>query len=164
MVGLLLSYLNTPILKAWGSASRAQRPLTTVIVKRQLPSLRGTTSRNNGKSAWNGSRFEHICAFYVEITNIHVVKLKISCYNRDLDRSVWVCCPNALGLVRTVRQIARANALGIWLPVSHAPLCIGTNPSKTGRNPLNILWCNYAKLQENWMYKNELGISHDKHA
>ena len=30
-------------------------------------------------------------------------------------------------------------ALGIWLPVSHAPSCIGTtNPSRTGLNPLNI--------------------------
>ena len=29
--------------------------------------------------------------------------------------------------------------LGIWLPVSHAPSCIGTtNPSRTGLNPLNI--------------------------
>ena len=32
------------------------------------------------------------------------------------------------GLVRTVRQIPRANALGIWLPVSHAPSCIGQKP------------------------------------
>ena len=44
-------------------------PLTTGIVRRQVPSLRGTTWRSNGRSAWNGSRF--ICAFYVEITNIH---------------------------------------------------------------------------------------------
>ena len=29
--------------------------------------------------------------------------------------------------------------LGIWLPVSHAPSCIGTtNPSRTGLNPLNL--------------------------
>ena len=83
VVGLLLSYLNTPMLKAWGSASRAQRPLTTGIVRRQFPSLRGTTWRNNGRSAWNGSSFEYICAFYAEITNIHGVKLKMSCYNRD---------------------------------------------------------------------------------
>ena len=137
MVGLLLPYINTPISKAWGSASRAQRPLTTGIVRRQFPSFRGTTWRNNGRSAWNGSRFEHICTFYVAITNIHGVKLKMSCYIRDLDRSVGVCCPNALGLVRTVRQIPRAIALGIWLPVSHAPSCIGTtNPSRTGLNPL----------------------------
>ena len=39
--------------------------------------------------------------------------------------------------MRTVRQIPRANALGIWLPVSHAPSCIViTNPSRTGLNPL----------------------------
>ena len=31
-------------------------------------------------------------------------------------------------------------ALGIWLPVSHAPSCIGTtNPSRTGLNPLSLL-------------------------
>ena len=129
-VGFILPHFNTPILKTWGSASRAQRPLTTGIVRWQFPSLRGTTWRNNGRSAWNSSRFEHICAFYVEITNIHGVKLKMSCHNRDSDRSVGVCCPNALGLVWTVRQI--------WLPVSHAPSCIGTtNPSRTGLNPLN---------------------------
>ena len=39
--------------------------------------------------------------------------------------------------MRTVRQIPRANALGIWLPVSHAPSCIvTTNPSTTGLSPL----------------------------
>ena len=53
------------------------------IVRLQFPSLRGTTWRNNGRSAWNGSRFEHIRAFYVDITNIDGVKLKMSCYNRD---------------------------------------------------------------------------------
>ena len=36
----------------------------------------------------------------------------MSCYNRDYDRSVEVCCPNALGLVRTVRQIPRATPSG----------------------------------------------------
>ena len=42
--------------------------------------------------------------------------------------------------MRTVRQIPRANALGIWLPVSHAPSCIViTNPSRIGLNPLNKL-------------------------
>ena len=81
-VEIVKTNLNTPIWKAWGSASRAQRPLPTGIVRRQFPSLRGTTWRNKGRSAWNGSRFEHICAFYVEITNIQGVKLKMSCYNR----------------------------------------------------------------------------------
>ena len=65
--------------KAWGSASRAQSPLTTGPLSWQFPSLRGTTWRNTGRSAWNGSHFEHICVFYVEITNIHRVKLKVSC-------------------------------------------------------------------------------------
>ena len=45
--------------------------------------------------------------------------------------------PNACRLVRTVCQIPRANALGIWLPASHTPLCIATtNPSRTCLNPL----------------------------
>ena len=39
-VGLLLTYLNTPILKAWANASRAQRHLTTGKVRRHFPSLR----------------------------------------------------------------------------------------------------------------------------
>ena len=82
-VEIVLRNLNTPIWKACGSASRAQCPLMTGIVRRQFPSLRGTTWRNNGRSAWNGSPFEHIRAFYVEITNIDGMKLKMSCYNRD---------------------------------------------------------------------------------
>ena len=108
-VEIVKTNLNTPIWKAWGSATRAQRPLPTGIVRRQFPSLRGTTWRNKGRSAWNGSRFEHICAFYVEITNIQGVKLKMSCYNRDWDRSVGVCCPSALGLVRTAQQTHNLN-------------------------------------------------------
>ena len=51
---------------------------------RYCEALRDTTWRNNGRSAWNGPRFDHICAFYVEITNIHTVKLKMSCYNREM--------------------------------------------------------------------------------
>ena len=36
------------------------------------------------------------------------------------------------GVVRTVRQIPRAKAHGIWLPVSHAPSCIvTTNPDRS---------------------------------
>ena len=38
------------------------------------------------------------------------------------------CCRNALGLLRTALQITRPNGLGIWLPFSHAPLCIVTIP------------------------------------
>ena len=48
------------------------------------------TWRNNGSSAWNGSRFKHICAFYVEITNSPRVKLKMSCYNHDYNMTVWI--------------------------------------------------------------------------
>ena len=36
----------------------------------------------------------------------------MSCYNYDLDRSVGVCCHNAFGLVRTVRQIPPATPSG----------------------------------------------------
>ena len=32
-------------------------------LRHPAPSLRGITWRNKGRSAWNGSRFEHICAF-----------------------------------------------------------------------------------------------------
>ena len=138
VVGLLLLYSNRTILKAWGSASRAQRPLTTGIVRQQFSSLRGTPFHNNGRSMWNDSRFKHICAFYMEITNIHRVKLKMSCYNCDYDWSVGVCCYNALGLVRTVHQSLWAKAFRIWLLVLHPPLCIVTrNPSRTGLNPLD---------------------------
>ena len=137
-VEIVKTNLNTPIWNAWGSASRAQRPLPTGIVRRQFPSSRVTTWRNNGSIARETALASStIIVFEVEITNIHRAKLKTSCYNRDQDRSVGVCCHNALGLVRTVRQIPRANALGIWLPVSHAPSCIvTTNPSRTGLNPL----------------------------
>ena len=58
-VEIIKTNLNTPIWKAWGSASRVQRPLPTGIVRRQFPSVRGTTWRNNGSSTRNGSRFEH---------------------------------------------------------------------------------------------------------
>ena len=125
-----------PLSKVWGSESWARRPLPTGIVRRQLPSLRSTTWRNNGSSTRNGSCFEH----HIHILNgeyIHGVKLKMSCYNRDQDRSVGVCCHNALGLVRRVRQIPRPIGLRIWLPVSHAPSSIvTTTPSTTGLNPL----------------------------
>ena len=77
MLELLLPYSNTPILKAWGSTSQAHCPLTKGIVRQQFPSLRGTMLRDNGRSMWNCSHFKHICAFYVEITNIHKVKLKV---------------------------------------------------------------------------------------
>ena len=57
----------------------------------------------------------------MENTNIHQVKLKISCYNRDSNWFVRVCCHNAVGLVLTVQQIPRPNGLGISLSVSHTP-------------------------------------------
>ena len=49
-------------------------------------------------------------------------------------------CYNALGLMRTVVLIPRANALGFRLPVSHAPSCIvTTNPSRNITNVLPFL-------------------------
>ena len=58
--------------------------------------------------------------------------------------------------MRTVRQIPRAIALGIWLPVSHAPSCIvTTNPSTTGLNPLISCWTTYdfALMMNNLKFK-----------
>ena len=61
---LILTASNTSILKLWGSASRAQRPLKTGIVSRQFPFLRGTTWRNNRSSKWNSSRREPEIRFF----------------------------------------------------------------------------------------------------
>ena len=92
LVGLLLPYLNSAILKAWSCALGAQRPSTTGIVRRQIPLLNGTTWRNNGTTAWNGFRFEHIFDFYVEITNIHVlcitIKICHESFTSDLNQLV----------------------------------------------------------------------------
>ena len=48
--------LNAPIIKVWGRAPRAQRPLMTGNV---TPVVRSTTWRNNDSSTRNGSRFEY---------------------------------------------------------------------------------------------------------
>ena len=56
---IILIVFNTHISKVWGSASRAQRPLPTGIVRRQFPLLTGTMWRNNAGSTRNGSGFEH---------------------------------------------------------------------------------------------------------
>ena len=83
----------------------------TGIVRRQFPSLRGTTWRNNGRRMWNGSRFEHICAIYVEITNIHG-------WN-------WKC---------HVIIIIKTDLSGFVVPM-HSDLC--EQYVTTGLNPLN---------------------------
>ena len=55
-------------------------------------------------------------------------------FNRDLDRSVGFCSGNALGLVRTVRQIPRPLGLVIETSCSHAPsYIVATNPSSKTR-------------------------------
>ena len=64
----------------------------------------------------------------------------MSCYNRDLDRSVGVCFSNALGLVRTVRQISRATPSGFDFLFRTRPRALGKQPPpppRTGLNPLN---------------------------
>ena len=53
-----------------------------------IPIVKG---HHNGQSAWNGSHLEHISAFYMEITNIHGVKWKMSCFNHiKIDLSGFV--------------------------------------------------------------------------
>ena len=83
-----LLHLNMPVLKVWGCTLRAQRPLTTGIVRQRFPSLRhvkGTTWCNDGRSSWNGSRFEQHSHVYVENTSIHRVRVKWKCHGI----SVW---------------------------------------------------------------------------
>ena len=74
----------------------------------------------------------------MEITNIHGVKLKMSCYNRDKDRFWRGLLSQCTRACANSMSNPSGYTLGIWLPVSHAPSCIGTtNPSRTGLNPLN---------------------------
>ena len=120
------------ILKAWGSDSRAQRPLTTGIVRRQFPSLRGTTWRNSGRSTWNGL-------------------IALSTYAPFTWRLLTFMGCNLFCHVIIFRgllsQCTQACALGIWLLVSHAPFSIGTtNPSRTGLKPLNQLWYIWVRI------------------
>ena len=101
----------------------------------------------------------------MENTNIHEVKLKMSCYNRHLSWSVGVCCHNALRLVQTVHQIARPVSLRIWLPVSHTPSCIGaTTRFITGLNLLInldicILHSRLTRFRELWCPLDSFGIT-----
>ena len=81
--GRILFYLNTPIVKVWGNSSRTQHPLRSGTVRRQCPSLKGTTWCNKGRVSASRTIF----AFYVENTNIHRMKWKMLCYNLVYDRS-----------------------------------------------------------------------------
>ena len=89
----------------------------------------------------------------------------MSCYNRDLNWSVGVCCHNALGLVQIVHQIARPVSLRIWLPVSHTPSCIGaTTRLITSLNPLInsdicILHSRLTRFRELWCPLDSYGIT-----
>ena len=96
--------LNTPELQVRVSASRALRPLPAGIARRHFSWLGATRDVTMGVARETALASSTIFLFYMENTDIHELKLKTSCYNRDWDRSVGVCCHNALGLVRTVRQ------------------------------------------------------------
>ena len=56
------------------------------------------------------------------------MKLKMSWYNRDEDRTSGVCRHDALGLVQAVHQIPRPNGLRIWLPDSTLPRALWQTP------------------------------------
>ena len=81
--GRILFYLNTPIVKVWGNSSRTQHPLRSGTVRRQCPSLKGSTWCNKGRVSASRTIF----VFYVENTNIHRMKWKMLCYNLVYDRS-----------------------------------------------------------------------------
>ena len=129
-------HLNTSIWKVQSIASRAQRPLTTALWNNNFPSLRGAPWRNNGSSTRNGSRFDlddrHLSEEYGhpwgEIKNVMFwLWLKPIC--RGLLSQCTRACANST-------SNPSGYAVGIWLPVSHAPSCIvTTNPSRAGLNP-----------------------------
>ena len=113
---ILLKDLNTPILKVQGSALWAQHPLTAGSVRRQFPSLRNTTWRNNGSSTRNGFRFEyHIRILRGESWHSlgEIENIMLSSWLRPTCR----CLLSQYSLMRTVREIPQPNGLGIWLPI-----------------------------------------------
>ena len=137
-------HLNTSIWKVQGIASRAQRPLTA-LWDNNFPSLRGDTWRNNGSSTRNGSRFDlddrHLSGEYGhpwgEIKNV-----MLWLWLRPICRGLLSQC---------TRASANGYAVGIWLPVSHAPSCIVT--TRAGLNPTNKIYshnnCNTNENIEN---------------
>ena len=129
-------HLNTSIWKVQGIASRAQRPLTTALWDNNFPSVRGATWRHNGSSTRNGSRFDlddrHLSGKYGhpwgEIKNV-MLKLWLRPICRGLLSQCTRACANST-------SNPPGYAVGIWLPVSHAPSCImTTNPPRAGLNP-----------------------------
>ena len=135
---IVLPHSNTPILKVWGSASRARRSLTTDIVA-TIPFLNGHrmmyqwekhAKRLSLRAPYSPFKWR-ILTFTGWNKKCHVIVLI------KTDLSGFVVTMH--GLVRTVKPIPRPNGLGIGLPISHAPSCVvTTNPSKTGLDPLSI--------------------------
>ena len=115
------------------------------IVRQQFPVAKGATWRNNGSSTRNGSRFDlddrHLSGEYGhpwgEIKNV-----MLWLWLRPICRGLLSQCTRACA---NSTSNPSGYAVGIWLPVSHAPSCIvTTNPSTAGLNPtsnyLTQLW------------------------
>ena len=132
-------------------ASRAQRPLTMGIVRQQFPSLRGTTWYTNGRSTWNGSPFEHIFDFYIEITTIHGVKLKMSSITVIKTNLSGFVVPMHSGLCKQyVKSLGRSASGFNFLFCTHPHALGTTTPFRTGLNPLTLaliedMSCNFER-------------------
>ena len=145
-------HLNTSIWKVQGIASRAQRPLTTALWDNNFPSLRGAMWRNNGSSMRNGSRFDlddrHLSGEYGHTWG-EIKNVMLWLWLRPICRGLLSQCTRACA---NSTSNPSGYAVGIWLPVSHAPSCIvTTNPSRAGLNPTNIAHnpsCNII-----WLYR-----------
>ena len=115
--------LNSPISKMWGSASRPLCPLTTDILGRQFPSLRGTCEVTLGVARETALALSITFLLLVMITNIHEVKIA---WFRPICRgllSQWVrACANSTS------NPSRTDGLGIWLG-SYAPPTLWQNRS-----------------------------------
>ena len=79
----ILIDLNTPILKVWDSTSQAQHPLITSIVRQQFPSVRASRDVTKEVACQMALTSSTILIVQADNTNIHEVKLKMSCYNHD---------------------------------------------------------------------------------
>ena len=138
MVELLLPYINTPILKAWDRASRAQRSLKAGIVRRQFPWLRGTTWRNNWRSAWNGFRFEHIYAF-LTLTGWNWKRHVIIMTKTDLS-----------GFVVTMHSgFCEQHDIPLGLKPSGFDFLFARALVHCDNKPLQIMWCYHPYHNEN---------------
>ena len=119
----------------------AQRPLTTGIVRQQFLSLRGTKWRNNGRCAWKGSRLEHRAHMWRWLTfmgwnwKFHVIIV----IKTDLSGFV---VPMHSGLCEQYVKSLGLTSLGFDFLFRTRLQCTGkTNPSRTGLNPLDYIYC-----------------------